>query len=321
VAPNPDRELGEARASIDRSDERAGARSRSSASIRLSRCSTVLASSTLTTLPGQIARVCAETVPKALPSVAGVAPNPDRELGEARASNNRGDVRAALKHLDKARRGYVKRHDAAGLEHLLVLADVLDSDDERVRIGRANLVYAVKQNLRLESRRRGRELGESWQDPYPDLAAPTEHTGIAFTRGVKLAIAVGAAIGTAALVALFALPAIFGSSEEPRVTLRLLNDTQERVTVRGCDESDCFSTWMSRDIDPGLTTESSVPTDDLVELFKVDFPGRDEICLPVRVHDAVERFGETGALVARVSQATPCPGTTVLPKATVQTGL
>ncbi len=265
--------------------------------------------------------MCAETVPKALPSVAGVAPNPDRELGEARASIDRSDERAALKHLEKARRGYLKRHDAAGLEHLLVLADVLEADDERVRIGRANLVYAVKQNLRLESRRRARELGESWQDPYPDLAAPTEHTGIAFTRGVKIAIGVGAALGTAVLVAIFALPAFF-SSEEPQVTLRLLNDTQERVTVRGCDDTeDCFSTWMHRDIDPRLATETSVPEDDVIEPFRITFPGRDEICLPVRVHDAVQRFGGTGALVARVSQATPCPGTTVLPKATVQTGL
>lgn len=251
-----------------------------------------------------------------------MAPSPDRELGEARAAIDRGDDRAALKRLDRARRGYLKRHDVAGLEHLLVLADVVEADDERVRIGRANLVYAVQQNLRLESRRHARDLGEPWQDPYPDLAAPTEHTGIAFTRGVKLAIALGAALGTATLVAFLVLPFFFGSSEEPSVTLRLLNDTRERVTVRGCDDTeDCFTTWMNRDVDPGLTTESSVPTDDVIEPFRVKFPGRDEICLPVRIHDAVERFGDSGALVARVSQASPCPGTTVLPEATAETGL
>jgi len=250
-----------------------------------------------------------------------VAPNPDRELGEARASIDRSDERAALKHLDKARRGYLKRHDAAGLEHILVLLDVLESDDESVRIGRANLAYAVKQNLRLENRRRARELGEPGQDPYPALGAPTEHTGIAFTRGVKLAIALGVALGTAALVAFFAFSVFFGSSDEPRVTLQLLNDTKERVTLRGCDDSDCVTTWMDRDVDPGLTTESSVPADDLVDLFKVHSSGRDEVCLPVRVHDAVARFGGTGTLVARVSQASPCPGTTVLPQATAETGL
>ena len=266
--------------------------------------------------------MCVGTVPKALPSVPGVAPNPDRELGEARASIDRGDERQALKRLDRARRGYVKRNDAAGLEHLLVLADVLQPDDERGRIGRTNLVYAIKQNLRLESRRRAQALGETWQDPYPDLEAPAEHTGIAFTRGVKIAIAVGVGFGTVVLVALFALPALVGSSERARVTLRLLNDTQQRASVRGCDfVDDCFSTWMHRDLDPGLATETSVPTDDVIEPFRVKLPGRAEACLPVRVHDAVVRYGDSAALVARISQATECPGTTVLPRATAQTGL
>src|SRR5207249_10820312 len=133
--------------------ERAGARSRSSASIRLSRRSTALASSIRPTLLVEIARVCAGNVSKALRSIPGVAPKSDRELGEARAAVDRGDERKALKHLDRARRGYLKQHDAAGLEHVLILADVLESDDERDRIGRGNLVYAVKQNLRQESRR------------------------------------------------------------------------------------------------------------------------------------------------------------------------
>jgi hypothetical protein len=265
--------------------------------------------------------VCAGNVSKALRSIPGVAPKSDRELGEARAAVDRGDERTALKRLDRARRGYHKQHDAAGLEHVLILADVLESDDERDRIGRANLVYAVKQNIRQESRRQAQGASQPWQDPYPDLAAPTEHTGIAFTRGVKIAIAAGAGLATAALVAVFTVPFFTETDEAPRVTLRLLNDTPERVNVRGCDDNDCFTTWMHRDLDPGLTTESSVPADDLVDLIKVRFPRRDEICLPLRVHDAVERFGDTGALVARVSQASPCPGTTVLPQGTAQTGL
>ena len=261
-------------------------------------------------------------MPKALPSFLGVAPNPDRELGEARASIDRGDERRALKRLERARRGYLKRHDLPGLEHLLVLADVLEADEEPVRIGKTNLVYAVKQNLRLESRREAQKRGEAWSDPYPDLTAPTEHTGIVFTRGVKIAIGIGTALATAAIVAAFALPALVGSSKESTVTLRLLNDTPQRVAVRGCDDpEDCFSTWMDRDIDPGLTTESSVPSDDVIESFRVKFPGRKQICLPVRLHDAVERYGDAGAFVVRISQATPCPGTTVLPRATAQTGL
>lgn len=259
-------------------------------------------------------------MPKAVPSIPAVAPNPDRALAEARASVDRGDERSALKHLDRARRGYLKKHDPAGLEHVLVLADVLASDEERVRVGHANLVYAVKQNLRLESRRDARASGAAWIDPYPDLEAPTEHTGIVFTRGVKLAIAAGAAVGTAVVVSFFTLPFLFDSNE-PRITLRLLNDTQEPASLRGCDDADCTTTWMDRDLDPGLATEASVPKDDLVDLFEVGFPGRDDVCLPVRVHDAVDRFGQTATLVARVSQATPCPGTTVLPEATAPTGL
>ena len=274
------------------------------------------------TLPGQSARVCAVTVAKALRSILAVAPNPDRELGEARASIDRGDELTALKRLDRARRGYLKGHDEAGLEHVLVLADVLEAQDERVRIGRANLVYAVKQNMRLESRRKAQSRSEPWKDPYPDLAAPTEHTGIAFTRGVKIAVGVGAGLVTAILVSVLTLAALSGSSQEPEVTLRLLNDTPERVTVRGCnDPDDCVSTWLHRDLDPGLTTESAVPTDEVIEPFRIKFPGRNEICLPVRVHDAVARYGSTNVLVARVSRASPCPGTTVLPQPTAQTGL
>ena len=89
-----------------------------------------------------------------------------------------------LEHLDRARRGYLKRHDVAGLEHLIVLADVLGAADERARNGRENLVYAIEQNVRTETRRTALQRGERWQDPYPDLQAPTEHTGIdAHARG------------------------------------------------------------------------------------------------------------------------------------------
>jgi hypothetical protein len=251
-----------------------------------------------------------------------MAPDPDRELGEARASIDHGDERQALKRLERARRGYLKRHDAAGLEHLLVIADVLKADDDPVRIGRTNLDYAIKQNLRLESRRSAQSRGEPWQDPYPHLAAPTEHTGIVFTRGVKTAIAVGVAVATLLIVGAFTLPALVGASEEPHVTLRLLNDTRERATVRGCDAvEDCYSTWLDRDVDPGLVTETSVPRDEVIEPFRVKLPGREETCLPVRVHDAVARYGDTQALVARLSQASACPGKTVLPRATEETGL
>ena len=59
-----------------------------------------------------------------------MAPKPDRELGEARACIDRGDERAALKRLDRARRGYVKQQDADGLEHLAAACG-LDLDPRR----------------------------------------------------------------------------------------------------------------------------------------------------------------------------------------------
>lgn len=251
-----------------------------------------------------------------------VAPNPDRELAEARACIDRGDEAGALKRLDRARRGYLKQHDSPGLEHLLVLADVLPADDERVRIGRDNLVYAVKQNLRLESRRVAQEQRRPWQDPYPDLQAPSEHTGIVFTRAVKLWIALGTGLVAVLIVALFTLSAIY-STTETDITLRIVNNTRDKVEVRGCNESDCFSTWMRADLDPGLRTERQVPADDIVDLFKVKRSGRSDECLPVRVHDGYELAGEQSSviLLAKVGDATACPGRTVLPEPAPQQGL
>ena len=118
---------------------------------------------------------------------------PDRDLGEARAAIDRGDARAALKSLDRARKGYARALDSEGLEHVLDMAALVDASDDRIRIGRENLAYAAKQNLRQESRRRARQLGRDWTDPFPDLQAPTEHTGLVLTRGVKLWIGVGVA--------------------------------------------------------------------------------------------------------------------------------
>lgn len=250
-----------------------------------------------------------------------MAPNPDRELAEARAAIDRSDAGTALKRLDRARRGYVKRREIDGLEHLLLLTDLVEATDERTRIGRVNLDYAIKQNLRQESRRQALSAGRPWTDPYPGLQAPTEHTGIAFTRGVKVAIGVGTMLGAAALVAIFVLPFFF-SSDTTDVTLRLVNDTHAKASVRGCDDQSCDFPWMHADLDPGLSTERDVQTDDLVDLFRFERSGRD-FCLPLRVHDAFVRHGSDTSvvLVGRLSTATPCPGSTVLPGAAPQTGL
>jgi hypothetical protein len=259
------------------------------------------------------ARVCVWTVPKGIRFFPAVASTPDRDLGDARAAIDRSDGRAALKSLDRARRGYVKRRDGEGLGLVLDMTGLVDpGGDDRLRIGRVNLEYAVKQNLRLESRRTAREARQQWNDPYPDLQAPTEHTGLVLTRGVKIAIAVGVLLGTAVLVAILVAPWLTSSDSTPTVTLRLLNDTQGKVTVRGCDDAECTTSWMHRELEPGLEVDPEIDSDELIAMFRVERSGEDA-CLPVRVHDGYERLDGSGALAARLSEATPCPGTTVLP--------
>ncbi len=260
------------------------------------------------------ARVCVRIVSKAVRFLPAVAPNPDRELGEARAAIDRGDGLAGLKRLDQARRGYVKQRDPEGLDHVLLMAELVDIADDRARVGRENLVYAVKQNLRQESGRQAQERGDPWNDPYPDLQAPAEHTGLVITRSVKIAVGLGVVLGTVLLLAIFALPWFF-ESETKTVTLRLVNDTPQTVTVRGCFDPECDSSWLNRELEPGQEADADVDPDDLVDLFKVERSGHEDACLPARVHDGYQqRDGGQGTLAIRLSEATPCPGATVLPE-------
>ncbi|HSS79782.1 MAG TPA: hypothetical protein VLK24_01180 [Gaiellaceae bacterium] len=238
-----------------------------------------------------------------------MAASPDHELGEARAAIDRGDARAALKSLDRARKGYARALDAEGLEHVLDMAALVDASEEHVRIGRDNLAYAVKQNLRQEGRRRARQLGRPWTDPFPDLQAPTEHTGFVFTRGVKLWIAVGVLVATAAIVGIVLAGILVDTGPATTVTVRLRNDTGRTITVRACSDGLC----PSHEVGPGERTESEVDAEKLVQVFRLEQPGPDA-CLPLRVHDAYQAFGQPAALQAKLSQATPCPGTTVLPR-------
>jgi hypothetical protein len=96
------------------------------------------------------------------------------------------------------------------------------------------------------------------------------------------------------------------------VTLRLTNDTGGSVTVRRCHGTSCDTGSTTR-IHPGEQLEATVDADLLVQVFRIERSGPDE-CLPLRVHDAYRRTGGSGALAANLSQATPCPGTTVLPR-------
>ena len=261
------------------------------------------------TLAMPTARVCVRIVSKAIRFIPAVAPNPDRELGEARAAIDRGDSPAALKRLDRARRGYLNERDSEGLDHVLDMARLVDTTEDRARIGRENLAYAVKQNLRQESRRQAQERKETWADPYPDLRAPTEHTGLVLTRGVKIAVGIGVLAGTAAVVGLVLASVLVDSGSKTMVTLRLDNNTGRTVTVRACADGYC----PSREVGPGDETETKLDADKLVQVFRLDLPGTDK-CLPLRVHDAYQMFGKPDALQATLSQATSCPGTTVLPR-------
>jgi hypothetical protein len=256
-------------------------------------------------------------VSKGIRSFHTVALHPDRDLGDARAALDRVDGRAALNSLDRARRGYAKAHDSEGLEHVLDMGALVDTSDDRTRIGRENLNYAVKQNLRQESRRAARQRGETWVDPYPDLQAPTEHTGVVLTRRVKVVIGIAVVLASALVSSIFILPFFVDEGSSNEVTLRLINDTPAAVTVRGCDDDACDFPWLDRDLDPGLETQAAVPEDDLIDLFMVE----DE-CLPVRVHDGAQLLdlGES-TLAVRLSKATPCPGTTVLPVPAAETPL
>ena len=252
-----------------------------------------------------------------------MTPTPDRELAEARACIDRGDETRALKHLDRARRGYVEQHDVAGLEHLFVLADVLDAANERTRDGRENLVYAIGQNIRAETRRAAQLSGARWQDPYPDLQAPTSHTRISLTRGVKIAIGLGVALMTAAIVAFFALPAFVDVKQEASpVTLRLVNDTKQRAVVAECLFPDCSVRLRRKSVGPGRKLERIELSDDRIDVFSVKRLGK-EACLRVRVQAGYKRAGSDPelTLVAKLSQATPCPGTAVVPQAAQPRGL
>ena len=99
---------------------------------------------------------------------------------------------------------------------------------------------------------------------------------------------------------------------ETTVTLRLVNDTRRTVTVRSCGGgASCSAGFSGRKLHAGDRLEATVDANRLVQVYKVEQPGTDA-CLPIRVHDAYQRFGGD-AFTARLSQATPCPGTTVLP--------
>ena len=192
------------------------------------------------------------------------------------------------------------------------MAALVDASDDRSRIGRDNLVYAVKQNLRQESRRRARQLGRPWSDPFPDLQAPTEHTGFVFTRSVKLWIGIGIAVAIAAFVGFVLVAALVDTGPQTRSRSGSRTTPAARSPFAGATAQAAIRA-PRKDVDAGDLAEAEVDANLLVQVFRLEWPGPDE-CLPLRVHDAYQRIGGSGALGANLSQATPCPGTTVLPR-------
>jgi hypothetical protein len=102
--------------------------------------------------------------------------------------------------------------------------------------------------------------------------------------------------------------------------VRLRNDTGQTVILRGCDNPGCGTSFLRKEVGPGDEADAEVDPDTLVQLFRIDRSGADE-CLPLRVHDAYQLLEPGGALTARLSQASPCPGTTVLPRPAQQVSL
>jgi hypothetical protein len=230
--------------------------------------------------------------------------NPERDFGEARERLDRGDRLGALRSLDRARRGFARRGDVDGLQHVLDLAALVDATDERIAAERDNLEYAVKQNLRQATRTRAVREGQEWVDPYPDIEAPAaRRTRVYLTRWVKLAIAFGVLVGVIALGGCIALGIIYSNDE---VAVVVTNNRAETVKVRWCDAPDCEVKHESHELAPGGTAEFDfMSTEALAVLVVFDSSGARLGCFLV---PARELWDNDVSTVRRdVSSAEPCP--------------
>ena len=239
-----------------------------------------------------------------------MAKNPERDFGEARERIDRGDVPGALKALDRARKGFARRDDVDGLEHVLDLEALVDAGDrdERVRAARANLVYATKQNIRGVTRKKALRGGEEWIDPYPDLEGPVEHTRIPITRGVKFWIGVGVVLGLLGIAAYVAVVVVIALTSTDTLPVVVENDLSQTVDVRWCGDESCDFPNESHELHPGGTAEFDIPRDDLLDLLVVrNSDSKHRLgCLPLAVKEA--RRGGIETWRVPVSRMTPCPG-------------
>ena len=106
------------------------------------------------------------------------------------------------------------------------------------------------------------------------------------------------------------------------MTLRLVNDTKQRAVVADCLFPDCSVRASRKSVGAGRKLERIEFSDDRIDVFSVRQLGK-EACLRVRVQAGYKRAGSDPELilVARLSQATPCPGAAIVPKAAPLRGL
>lgn len=96
----------------------------------------------------------------------------DDDLTPATALIERGEFKAAVKALERARSSAVKRDDLAELERILEQARLLRERTEgKTHEASGRLAYAAKQNIRFLSRKTALTAGEEWVDPFVADAA------------------------------------------------------------------------------------------------------------------------------------------------------
>jgi hypothetical protein len=250
-----------------------------------------------------------------------LATNFERQIDAARAAYERNDPHGALKKLDRARRDALKRRNQEQLQRVLDFAEGVIARDASTEIERENLIYAIRQNLRQVTRRRAYEDETEWVDPFPDLESPRSHTRTFMSRGLKFWIGVGVALGVL-IAAAFVAAVIAGalSSGGDELALRIRNDTGQRVSVEWCETASCdgdLDPLSTTHLDPGEYRRRDLPADDIVDLFVIEDADGDRAgCLPVRVDRTwQELLLKNEVVVVRVSEATPCPGKIVTPRA------
>lgn len=161
-----------------------------------------------------------------------------RELAAARRLLEAGDVREALRPLERARRDFLAAADETGLREVRAAAEDgyrrSDSADEPAY---ERLLYASAQNIRFLSRRSATATGREWIDPHPELDR-SDRPEIRAERGITrrdipwITLAAAAGLLGVAAVAAFYIWGIFFSITLHRATIR--NDSGRAVVVGVC---------------------------------------------------------------------------------------